>query len=56
MANSFPKSWYWQMPNPNHALALVRVGALRMVGDLVIHPDAAETLPGESYTMPNPNP
>jgi hypothetical protein len=42
---------YWQMRDPHAVLAAVKAGELRMVGDLVIHPDATEIEAGMAYTL-----
>ncbi len=42
---------YWQMSDPDAALNAVASGDLRMVNDLVIHPEATEIEYGMAYTM-----
>lgn len=43
---------YWQLPNPDVALDMVKCNILRVAGDLVIHPDATVVEYGETYRMP----
>lgn len=42
---------YWQLKDIARALAAPKSGACRMVDDLLIHPQAYEESPGESYRM-----
>lgn len=42
---------YWQMPDGLRAEAAVKAGAVKMVEDLLVHPDATEVEKGMCYTM-----
>lgn len=42
---------YWQMPDIARGEAAVKAGAVRMVNDLLVHPDAIEIEAGMAYTM-----
>jgi len=44
---------YWQMPDVARGEAAAKAGIVKMVDDLLVHPDAIEIERGMSYAMPD---